>query len=74
MFKFRSSQTESAIKKNETLAKALKEGVNFAFKVRLFTVVHLGQEDSYIMYSTGHSSKTSVTGSLRCQSFRRASI
>ena len=33
VFKFHSSQTKSAIKKNCTLAEELKEGTNFAFKV-----------------------------------------
>ncbi|KAI6102422.1 hypothetical protein EDD16DRAFT_1479414, partial [Pisolithus croceorrhizus] len=33
MFRFHSSQSRSAIKKNQTLAEGLKEGTNFAFKV-----------------------------------------
>ncbi|KAI5980544.1 hypothetical protein EDD15DRAFT_2121324, partial [Pisolithus albus] len=34
MFGFHSSQSKSAIKKNRSLAEALKEGTNFAFKVK----------------------------------------
>ncbi|KAI6023690.1 hypothetical protein BKA83DRAFT_4125198 [Pisolithus microcarpus] len=33
MFSFHSSQSKSAIKKNQTLVEGLKEGTNFAFKV-----------------------------------------
>ncbi|KAI6030141.1 hypothetical protein EDC04DRAFT_2505878, partial [Pisolithus marmoratus] len=33
VFSFHSSQSKSAIKKNQTLVEALKEGTNFAFKV-----------------------------------------
>ncbi|KIK15164.1 hypothetical protein PISMIDRAFT_40394, partial [Pisolithus microcarpus 441] len=36
VYGFYSSQSKSAIKKNCTLAEELKEGMNFAFKVRLY--------------------------------------
>ncbi|KAI5997341.1 hypothetical protein EDC04DRAFT_2904910 [Pisolithus marmoratus] len=35
MFGFHSSQSKSAIKKNQSLAEALKEGTNSAFKVNI---------------------------------------
>ncbi|KIK25328.1 hypothetical protein PISMIDRAFT_76682, partial [Pisolithus microcarpus 441] len=36
VYGFYSSQSKSAIKKNRALAEELKEGMNFAFKVRLY--------------------------------------
>ncbi|KAI6017028.1 hypothetical protein EDC04DRAFT_2539615, partial [Pisolithus marmoratus] len=38
VFGFHSSQSKSAIKKNQSLAEALKEGTNFAFKVSFLKV------------------------------------
>ncbi|KAI6022000.1 hypothetical protein EDC04DRAFT_2575350 [Pisolithus marmoratus] len=41
IFGFHSSQSKSAIKKNQSLAEALKEGTNFAFKVSSLVSLHV---------------------------------